>query len=173
MSKLIIYFYGWGGGEHSKGLIALRERFKKNEVYAPVYDQINPKSNYSILDALYIKSMDYEKVIVIGNSLGGYWANCFVEQYPVYSAILINPSLYPAETISKYGVQEEFLKNYRPSPFQNKNKWLFLSSHDEVIDPKIAKNLLSDCNTTSWLNEVHAIQNYDFMIEKLEELGFE
>jgi hypothetical protein len=29
MSKLIIYFYGWGGGEHSKGLIALKERFKK------------------------------------------------------------------------------------------------------------------------------------------------
>lgn len=70
MSKLIIYFYGWGGGEHSKGLIALRERCKKNEVYSPVYDQIDPKSNYSILDALYIKSMDYEEVIVIGNSLG-------------------------------------------------------------------------------------------------------
>jgi predicted esterase YcpF (UPF0227 family) len=117
--------------------------------------------------------MDYEEVIVIGNSLGGYWANCFVEQYPAYSVILINPSLYPAETISKYGIQEEFLKNYRPSKFQNKNKWLFLSSHDEVIDPKIAKNLLSDCNATSWLNEVHAIQNYDFMIEKLVELGFE
>jgi predicted esterase YcpF (UPF0227 family) len=173
MSKLIIYFYGWGGGEHSKGLISLRNQFINSEIYAPIYDQIDPKSNYMILDELYTKALDYNQVCVIGNSLGGYWANCFVEQYSEYSAILINPSLYPAETLGTYNVKEEFLQNYRPSRFNNDKKWLYLSSHDEVIDPGIAKKLLSDCFSISWLNEPHAIQNYEFMIDKIKELGFD
>jgi predicted esterase YcpF (UPF0227 family) len=170
METTILYLYGWGGGAHSKGLLALQEANLNATIQTWHYDQINPTPNYEALETLMQDVLQAEKVIVIGNSLGGYWANYIAEKYNLES-VLINPSLYPMETLSTYNkVAKKYLEAYLPSTFTNKKKWLYLSEHDTVIDASVAQKAFADCKGTQWLNEPHAIQDYNFLIEKVTEL---
>jgi hypothetical protein len=164
----ILYLYGWNGGAHSKGLIALQSTSLDAEILTWHYDQIDPTNNFAEARAFLDKLIPQGPLLVIGNSLGGYWANFIAEEYQIES-ILINPSLFPMDTLSNYKISEKQLASYQASTFHHKNKWLYLSKNDTVIDPHIAERLLSDCMGTEWLDEPHAIQDYNFLIHKVRE----
>jgi predicted esterase YcpF (UPF0227 family) len=164
----ILYIYGWGGGDHSKGLIAVRNEFKEL-VHTIYYNQIDPSENYELMKA-WFEQHRLSKIILIGNSLGGYWANWMAENFDIPDCILINPCISPMYSIGKYGVPDIDLLNYKPTTYHNKRKWIFLSGLDMVIDPMVSCKVFDDCQGTIWLDEEHAIQDYDFLVDKISSI---
>ncbi|GAX87948.1 conserved hypothetical protein [Lebetimonas natsushimae] len=138
----LIYIHGFGScGKGNKYNIL------KN-LYIPILAPDlppSPKDAINTLDAV-IKPDD----IVIGSSLGGYYAIYLAERY-FLKAILINPSLKPYKTLKQYtGLQFRFcdkkpfywqkeylkeLKNFKTKPKRAKYLVL-LQSKDEILNYK-------------------------------------
>jgi len=96
--------------------------------------------------------------LIVGSSLGGYYATWLAEKYAL-KAVLINPSTLPYETLKPYvGEQKRFcdgqpfmfeerdleaLKRFQALP--QKGRYLvLLQSEDEVLDYRKAKQYYQD-----------------------------
>jgi uncharacterized protein len=108
---MIIYLHGFGSSGTSSKVDALREKFGAENVFAPDLP-FDPLVVINIVNKLvYENYTKFQKVVFIGTSLGGFYANYFamVHETP---AILVNPSCKPSETLrSKLGVNKNYATN--------------------------------------------------------------
>ncbi|MBT8343099.1 MAG: hypothetical protein KJO45_00095, partial [Sulfurovum sp.] len=96
MSK-ILYLHGFAScGEGNKSLL-LKSYFGAHKVIAPDL----PPSPIDAIDTIeeILESSKFN--ILIGSSLGGYYATVIAEKYRM-KAILLNPSTQPWETLASY-----------------------------------------------------------------------
>ena len=111
MSKKVLYLHGYGStGETdtAKNLrIFLSPEF---ELISPTYDCSNPRLAASQLTSV-MESLDSSNIVVVGTSLGGFFANYLSRQRSI-PAVLVNPSLHPSKSLAKYGESEEALAGY-------------------------------------------------------------
>ncbi|QCT94564.1 hypothetical protein FE773_05050 [Caminibacter mediatlanticus TB-2] len=139
---MILYLHGFGSCANSNKTKILKSHFL--DFYAPGLPE-NPKETISK-----IESLINPKTMLIGSSLGGYYAIYFAVKYNL-KAVLINPSLKPYKTLKHYiGIQYRYCDN---KPFKWKKKYLkelkklktkpirgkylvLLQSKDEILDYK-------------------------------------
>ena len=88
----LIYLHGFRSIPHGQKYFELKRMFPDVEVITPDYFPHNPKVAAKLLTQL-IDSID-EDVVVIGTSLGGFWARWCAAKLNVKS-ILINPQFKP------------------------------------------------------------------------------
>ncbi|PZP45862.1 MAG: hypothetical protein DI598_12755 [Pseudopedobacter saltans] len=158
---ILVYLHGFNSSGNSNTSTQLRLQLQ-NEVVSPSYRFVNALlAEKDIEDVVRWAQNRTENVIVIGTSLGGFWANYFSEKYSLKS-LLINPVVDPYGSINKYiGQQKNFgtgedyeftqedwesYKNYvSANTFEQKN--IFLSINDEVLDYRIAQDFFKNRNT--------------------------
>jgi len=145
--KRIIYIHGFkscGMGEKSK---AVKDYFNIPALTPDL--PFSPKKAINLL-----KSLITPQTILIGSSLGGYYAIYLAEKFSL-KAVLINPSLKPYKTLKPYtGIQYRYcdnkpfawkkkylkeLKNYKTEPKRGKYL-LLLQSKDEILNYKKTLN---------------------------------
>ncbi len=144
---MIIYIHGFGSHGLGEKANIFREYCKSKDVpfIAPSLSFI-PDLAVQTLEEL-INS--YDKVNLIGSSLGGFYAIYLSEKYGLKSA-LINPSVYPYETLKKHvgrvpnfydesffqwdSRHLEILKQYATAISKQENFFLLLQKDDDILD---------------------------------------
>ena len=103
MGKML-YLHGFGSCGEGKKSTGLKGYFGEENV-------LSPDLPYAPLDAIaYIDSLlKHEEIdVLVGSSLGGFYATYFAEKYAM-KAVLLNPSTQPWSTLSPYvGWQKRF-----------------------------------------------------------------
>ncbi len=145
---MIIYIHGFGSsGEGSKAVL-LRPYFKEEGFIAPSLPT-NPELAIKTLCELIETIQQFEKITLIGSSLGGYYALYLCARYGL-KGVLINPAIYPYNTLQRalgtatnfydntqYEWNEhhlELLKKYEFKSFDAKKILLLLQKDDELLD---------------------------------------
>ncbi len=177
MSK-ILYLHGFAScGEGNKSTLL--------KTYFGVESVISPDLPPSPIDAIHIieEILESTKIdILIGSSLGGYYATILAEKYRM-KAILLNPSTQPWETLAAYtGWQKRFcdeevfefkpvyleqLKMLQTAP--DKGKYLLLlQSGDEVLDYTKAQSLYNKHKIIVEYGGNHRFENLDEYLSMIE-----
>lgn len=93
MKNAIIYLHGFGSADKPGRLDPLAARLPNYDFFSPSY---NPHKSNETLDFLrkYIKNVikSHDTVVLIGNSMGGFWADFFGRLYGL-KVILLNPAV--------------------------------------------------------------------------------
>jgi uncharacterized protein len=130
----ILYIPGYGGSNTSNTFMHLKTQLIQHDVYCLKYDNTNPVLAQQQLDAQIKQHIaNNTDVVFVGSSLGGYWANAMAKNYK-FPCFLINPSLYPMDSLGKYGVAQDYLHQYLPSTKLLVSRTIILGIKDDVVD---------------------------------------
>ena len=95
----LIYLPGFNSGPQSEKSIQLKQEFP--QLIVPAYDTWVPSNGFRQLDTLIAPLLSHGPVL-IGSSLGGFWAYQFASKYGL-RCVLLNPCMTP-EVSLKYAV---------------------------------------------------------------------
>ncbi len=180
---MILYIHGFGGSGEGVKAKAFREYFKnKDKFIAPSLSYV-PNLAISTLKEI-IKNCQNEKINLIGSSLGGFYAIYLAHLFNLKS-LLINPSIYPWETLERFTKEEkrglnfydlsyfefnnihlESLKAFRVKNIKKDLFFLLLQKDDDVIDYKIAFNIFKGAKVILDEGGGHSFENInDYFLE--------
>lgn len=143
----VIYFHGWKSSPNSDKVKYLSEFF---DVISPAIPE-DYNTALSELDELVKLHPD---AILVGTSLGGYWANTMAQRWMMTSCI-INPSCQPNKTL---GIDYPDLVVDSTSAHRS----VLLSTDDTVLNYSIAEALFSEKATIKKFNNCgHRFVKYD------------
>ena len=116
LSTLIVYLHGFRSSPRSSKAVITGEAIKKLstpehpiEWYCPQL-VASPKASLDVV-MQYIDSSKHDRLIVMGSSLGGYYANYLAEKYGC-KAVVLNPAVRaPRELESHVGMLTEYDTN--------------------------------------------------------------
>ena len=181
--EMIVYFHGFNSSSESSTCTALQNHFGKDKVVATCYDYINPVNAFAYLDGIIAPLMATHTVLLVGTSLGGFWANHFAEKYRLHCA-LVNPSLNPGVSLAQYlGENTNFhtgekatlttqhLEAYKQYIFGGTpllHKSILLGSKDIVVDPIFTRQIMKNHYIVEAPNEGHQIQDKQLVIDLVE-----
>jgi predicted esterase YcpF (UPF0227 family) len=110
VSKLIVYIHGFNGHVDSPKVEALRVAHRDAVVEAPEYDDNNAQKSFTKLTQYFSERVKkYDEIVIVGCSLGGFWAHYFANQFRL-PALLLNPSMQPWTSLQKYVGENGFTK---------------------------------------------------------------
>jgi len=127
-----------------------------------------------------------EQTMVIGSSLGGYWATWMANEYDI-RAVVINPAVKPSilkpdflgvELKSYYSddtyiLNEKDVENlksvYVKKISRPENIWLMAQTGDETCDYRLAVEKYQGCRQLIEEGGDHSFQNYESWIPKIIE----
>jgi len=174
----ILYLHGFAScGEGNKSTL-LKSYFGAGNVIAPDL----PPSPVDAIESIE-KMLESSKFdLLIGSSLGGYYATYLAEKYRM-KAVLLNPSTQPWKTLASYpGWQKRFcdeeafefksiyleqLKVLQTAP--DKGKYLLLlQSKDEVLDYTKAQSLYNTHQVIVEYGGNHRFENIDDYLSMIE-----
>jgi len=129
------------------------------------YDYTDIEADKRALDEVFAHYLEGRTVIVLGTSLGGFWADYILTHYPVAGAILVNPALEPGSVLrATVGThqgdrrQEAFTVTEADADAYDALTWrddgrhgarlVLLSDDDELIDPTVADGRFADAEGT-------------------------
>lgn len=164
---MIIYIHGFGSsGEGSKAKI-LRELLDEEGFIAPSLSYV-PELAIKTLKELIESYSKYEKVYLMGSSLGGYYA-IYLADYFNIPAVLINPSVSPTRTLEKVlGQQSNY---YDESKFEWNREHLKMLEQYNVNRVKPELYLLLTQKGDETLNYVDAVQKLQGCEKVIEDGG--
>jgi len=173
---MIIYLHGFNSGGRSQKAAWLRAQLAPIVMFAPTYE---PHRGHDAARELrkFIARLRREnpgdlKLMLIGSSLGGFWAQYLAKNWgqsqgsdPNFSIVLINPSLRPDETLARHAgryrneatggetvltaADVADLRHYRVEPCDPRVPTLvLLDSADEVLDYRVAEAAFRGCGRT-------------------------
>ena len=182
---MIIYIHGFGSSGQGGKAIQLREYFKS--INAPF---IAPSLSY--VPELAVATLEelvnsYEKVTLIGSSLGGYYALYLAEKYGV-KAVLINPAIESGKTLkravdlkgmaknyyddSSFSWNEshlEMLKKYTVNNVKHGEYLLLLQKGDDVLDYKEAVAKIPTATMVIEEGGTHPFEGIERYFEKIRD----
>jgi uncharacterized protein len=170
----ILYIHGYNGSPDGMKLERIRQSYPKAEVIALQHDSA-PVHVFELLNPIASK-LDPSEDAIIGNSLGGFWANYFSLRYEI-PALLINPAVTPSKTLRSMGC--EFAKDYIAYEEQinlegRSPRSVLLAKNDEVLAYSEAyKYFKNVCEVNTLINGGHAMNDrvsLDAMIMHFENL---
>jgi len=145
---MIIYIHGFNSSGNSDTGTNLKKEF--GDVIAINYDFANADRSHQQINSVVSKYVKEPDTIIVGTSLGGFWANYFSDKYGM-KAVVLNPTFNPSQTLLKYigknknyFTQEEYefnkenaeaFKKYEVDANPSENKLVYVGSNDTVIDP--------------------------------------
>ena len=137
--SIVVYFHGYGSNGSSRTAKLIQDEYPNHTVVSCSYNTNNADEAIKSLDS-FIKStqLSYpdQKIILVGTSLGGFFANYFSNKL-ILPAILINPCLDPHIRLEKYNKHniivdcQSFLKYYTNDT--HFDKLVILGVMDEII----------------------------------------
>lgn len=170
----IIYLHGFNSSGDT-GTASYLKSMYPDSFLAPDYDYINPDNAATMLDSIVMATMKEHDVIMVGKSLGGFWANYFAEKYRL-KCILINPGLQPHLSLLKYvGTNRNFnndvlteLKEddvagylkYQQPDNAALYKHILLGEQDTVTDPAYCKSVMRSHLISIFPDLDHYFNNY-------------
>lgn len=184
----ILYMHGFASSLSTPKALAISEWCEKHGIkFVGVTYTTNENANvvyHEINDQVSKYASTYS--LIIGHSLGGFWANYFGRLYSL-PVILLNPSLEPHKTLKKYveyavkGIwvkSEDVLYSYakyetqypltQPNPA---GKWVFVANDDEILSHQttmLALEPVSECHVVD--GGKHTFSNLDPVFDQLEML---
>jgi len=179
----IIYLHGFNSDGNGRTAQKLKEIYKKN-ILTPSYDYSNADKGFKYINNLILETFKKDpEVILVGTSLGGFWANILAEKYDL-KCVLINPSLNPSKSLKKYlGENKNFSNNkiidfteanansyrkYEKPVNKNIFRITLLGENDKVIDQDLIKKMLTETVVYKVKNEGHSFVNVEPIIEAIE-----
>lgn len=99
MTTPMFYLPGFNSGPQSEKSQQLQRHFPQLAV--PVYDSWHPQQGFADLDAVIAPTVNQQPVL-IGSSLGGFWAYQFANRYGL-RCVLLNPCMAPEASL-RYAV---------------------------------------------------------------------
>jgi len=149
---MIIYIHGFAGSGMSSKAKILKDEFKEYDFLAPSLSYV-PSLAIETLKELISSFLKYDKVYLIGSSLGGYYATYLAEYFSI-PVVLINPAVNPQDTLNQYLGQNnnlydnsyyewnkkhmDMLKTYAVKNITSKLYFLLLQKGDELLNYKEA-----------------------------------
>ncbi len=129
----ILYIHGYNGSPNGMKSERIRQAYPNAELIALQHDSV-PVRVIALLDPIASK-LDGLKDAIIGNSLGGFWANFFSLRYGI-PALLINPVVSPVSTLKRLGC--DFADDYsifeqQINPKAISTRSVLLAEDDEVL----------------------------------------
>ena len=133
----ILNLHGFLGKADNRTYAALCKIMPKENIISPQINFMKEKPD-DILHILSAIAENTPELIVIGQSLGGYFAYHLARKYQI-PCILTNPCLYPEQcgVIVNSGISEEILSCYHGSANPTNDTWILCSDHDTIIPDNI------------------------------------
>jgi len=165
---MIIYLHGFNSGGQSQKAAWLRAHLAPVLVFAPDYEPHHghdaARDLRKFLARLRRENPQDPKLMLIGSSLGGFWAQYLASEFDA-RIVLINPSLRPDETLARHvgryrneatggetlltAEDVRALRAFRVEPCNPKVPTLvLLDAGDEVLDYRIAEGAFYACGQT-------------------------
>lgn len=165
----IVYIPGFGGNKNSE---TYQNIFRKHfETECILYDNRNAdKAYFQICEQLDI--LKNEKVLIIGQSLGGFWAEIFAIKNS-WNAILINPSLEPSVSLKKYNLTDIQLKkfeSYQDCKTAQSKVSIIISKNDTVVDSKPVVHKYKNQVDFIYIEGGHQLQNFEVLFKEIEKM---
>lgn len=163
MTRPIIYVHGYGSSGNTDTAVNLRRILGNDHtVISPSYDGSKPVEAARLLEDL-VAQHAAEKPVVVGTSLGGFFAN-FLALTAGVDAVIVNPTLTPSSSLVKYGESLEVLTAYkelqaRAAAAPHKpQRVVVVGMRDDVVDPHTNGLQLKDVSSTVMLEMGHRIE---------------
>jgi predicted esterase YcpF (UPF0227 family) len=162
---MIIYCHGLGSDGQAFKARLLRRFFPHWDIKAPDLP-LEPMQAIVLIEVIIQKSTDPAQILLIGSSLGGFYAYHFHQTRNI-NAVLLNPTLnpladleivkklnYPNEQISTIRWTNDFNQQlsqlYHP-PKQSSNEpglYVYLNQDNEILDYKCAADYFEQTNAS-------------------------
>lgn len=165
---MIIYLHGFNSGGQSHKAAWLREHLAPLPLFSPTYPAHRARAALrelrKFIRRLRRENPNDRKLMLIGSSLGGYWAQVLAPEFDA-RLVLINPAVLPEESLLRavgpwhndvtgedYTLSADdvrALARYRVSPCNPRvPTLLLLDAADEVIDVHAAQAAFRGCGRT-------------------------
>ena len=132
--RKLLYIHGFNSSPQShKAQLLCQYMRQKNRLDLLLYPQIPvvPEDAMIFLEQLVTETLKTHELSFVGSSLGGYYATYLAEKYSA-SAVLINPSVKPYQTLKKYLGENKF--------YYDDGCWDFNESHiQQLLDMDVAE----------------------------------
>jgi len=159
---MLIYLHGLNSSNQSHKAGVLRERLAPSRVLVPSYPAHRPDAAIANLSDLFHELRREQPPIVVGSSMGGFYAQYMARRFTFAHLFLINPALTPWDLLrdfegtsqttaygETYHLDRDLIESTRKygvdTPCDGVPTTLFLDQGDEVIDFRIAESLYRDC----------------------------
>ncbi len=133
------------------------------------YDYTDVDADKQAFEEVYEHYLKDRKVVVLGTSLGGYWADYILTHYPVAGAVLVNPALDPGSVLrgslgthkgdrrqEAFTVTEDHAKAYDDMNWavdgQHGSRLVLIADDDELLDPSRADERFGRATRTKVLH---------------------
>ena len=171
-----LYLHGFQSGPQS---LKARETQAYLHAIAPAAGfsspQLSPYPAQAIAQVAALIDSIEQPLVLIGSSLGGYYATCLAERFGL-PAVLINPAIRPEADLARFmgplhnpytgehytlGPQHmDELIALRPARLHAANYWLVLGTADEVLDWREAVRHYAGARTTVLNGDDHRLQGW-------------
>lgn len=168
----IIYFPGFGGDKNSETYTKICEKYE-NSVFM-VYDNSNAEVAFSQIKNQ-IQNYICENLLLIGQSLGGFWAEKFAIYYDLHS-ILINPSFEPEFSLKKYDLSVDDLnsfQNFKSIEFSKKKISIILSKNDSIVNPAPVLQKYKNFANFKYVNGDHKLVEFETLFSEIVEMSLD
>jgi predicted esterase YcpF (UPF0227 family) len=168
----VVYLHGYGSSSDSDKVKGLREYFF--DVYAPDIPILWDEAEAVLKDFIdHVRDIDDRPMVIVGTSLGGYWATRMSTYYRVPS-VIINPSTDPALTLGMYQnpalTKDELRKYVSLKPGFSAPRTVLLAMDDEVIPPCYAQNLFhAFCDVVEFPKMGHRFESINIIADYIIE----
>lgn len=170
----IIYLHGFNSNKDSetgKRIAKPVIKGKYPEVITLSYNYLNAEKGFEDINKVILETLKIDSnILLIGTSLGGFWANYFAQKYNL-KMILINPAIVPSLSLGKYvgtvknyntGKEEIFsntasYRNYEEKIEDNFYRVVILGEQDEVMNSKISEIAFKNKAKVILINEGHRL----------------
>lgn len=117
---MIFYFHGFSSSSKSNKAEVIRSYFRRHQIYVPDYPSHQPERSIEFLSNYleqYLEGEAEGRIMLMGSSLGGYYAQFLAKKFSAVSAVvLINPCLEPLVTLATQ--TGEHTNSVTGTPFQ-------------------------------------------------------
>lgn len=161
-SGRLIYLHGLNSSSRSYKAGLLRERLHPFPVHAPSYPAHRPDAAVAALSAFFDDLAPDKPPLVVGSSMGGFYAQFLARRFSFSHLFLINPALTPWDLLQAYEGRSQTTSDGETYIIDRKliestRKYEILSlcdgvpttvladKDDEVIDYRVAETLYRNC----------------------------
>lgn len=138
MKSTIVYIHGYGSSPASDTAVKFKNEFKNENFVCPhINHDLDPYTTKKQLDSLATTLKDHDDVVVVGSSMGGFWADYLAVTHG-FKTILINPALRPSVTMQRFNAPDKYIQHYKEletlvKPHSRHFIVTFYASDDEII----------------------------------------
>ncbi|MDD9902598.1 MAG: hypothetical protein OXT06_03425 [Rhodospirillaceae bacterium] len=102
-TDIIVVFHGFRSAVPNSTYKRVREAFRATHTVIGInYETLNVDGTNACLDDVETRWLKDRRVVVLGTSLGGYWAYRFGNRIGARAIVMLNPVVDPARQLAKY-----------------------------------------------------------------------